>query len=63
MVREIGHVPEEDRQGSGCLGRGEWASGQGEEGSRLDIGVGVAIDVHGSQVGTAHDAHQQPPAR
>lgn len=36
--------------------------GEGGVGSRLDVGVGVAIDVHGGQVGAAHDAHQQPPA-
>ena len=56
-----GQTPEEDGAGGRSLGRGGQASGQGR-GSRLDIGVGVAVDVHGSQVGTAHDAHQQPAA-
>lgn len=28
--------------------------------SHFDVGVGVAIGVHGGQVGAAHDAHLQP---
>ena len=56
-----GQTPEEDGAGGRSLGRGGQASGQGRS-SRLDIGVGVAVDVHGSQVGAAQDAHQQPTA-
>ena len=56
-----GQTTEEDGAGGRSLGRGGQASGQGKR-SRLDIGVGVAVDVHGSQVGAAQDAHQQPTA-